>query len=138
MPGRLLRLGGVGVPVQYERPAAGVSHHIPGVYATLMHAQVRLELDGVAVPDPRRFLDAGDLSTEQRLAWQWLLAEGNYRVEREVEARLAAGEPFDCPRWRFGGRAIPRDPSWPGWLSDPGVWMVRVHSDDTVAPADLI
>ncbi len=134
MPGMLLRLGGVVVPVQSERPASDGRVHIPGVYEVLMPGYVRGELEGSVLPDPRLRLGAtGDAVA----VWDWLKAEGEWRIDAVARERAEIGASYEVPRWLFGGHSVPCDDSWPAWLRDHqmGVRTVRVCADDTVLPA---
>lgn len=112
--------------------SGGARFHIAGVYEKLLTggSRNRYRLD------PRLYLFRGEsLSAADQPVWGWLRAEARWRAERDLAERLAAGEPFEVSRWRFGGRSVPRADSWPAWLQ-PGsdVRSVRVFADDTIEP----
>jgi hypothetical protein len=106
---------------------------IPGVYEKLLAG--RCMCGSPCRSDPR--LGLQDLTPELRTQWEWLKAQCLWEAEQDRAARLAAGAPFEVPRWYFGGHSIPRDDSWPAWLRSPysNVKRVRVFPDDTIAPA---
>ena len=113
--------------------SGGGRFHIPGCYEKLMTGGSRYRRGPLL--DPR--VGLRDMSQLERDVWDWLQAEAGWRLRQAVAARIAAGEPFEVPRIRFGGYSIPRQDSWPAWLR-PGsdVRTVRVFADDTIAPAD--
>ncbi len=103
--------------------------HIDGVYEKLLTGRCRERRQ----LDPR--LELWDMSPLERDVWSWLRAERVWQAEGDLAERLAVGEPFELPRWYFGGRSIPRDDSWPVWLRPcSDVKTVRVFADDRVLP----
>ena len=69
------------------------------------------------------------LTAEQRALFEWLTAQCAWEAQQDRAERLAVGEPFEVPRWYFGGRSIPRQDGWPAWLRDH---FGGVHADDTI------
>jgi hypothetical protein len=107
----------------------GAPFRIPGCYEKLLAGGCRERRR----LDPR--LELVDMSQGEREVWDWLRAERVWQAQQDLAERLASGEPFELPRWYFGGHSIPRQDSWPAWLR-PGssVRSVRVFPDDTIEP----
>ena len=105
--------------------SGGASFHIPGVYEKLLGGRCRCGFH--CRSDPRLGLQG--LTAEQRALFEWLTAQCAWEAQQDRAERLAVGEPFEVPRWYFGGRSIPRQDGWPAWLRDH---FGGVHADDTI------
>jgi hypothetical protein len=121
--------------------SGGARFRVPGCYEKLLAGGCRCFRDRVPCRsdirlDPRIRSSMADPLTEEIALFDWLRAQCAWEAGQDRAERLAAGEPFEVPRYRFGGHSIPRDDGWPAWLLDhfEGVRSVRVYADDTVAP----
>ena len=116
------------MPAQSDLPER--SSRLPGVYEKLLAGACRCGFP--CRSEPRLRLQ--QLSAEQQAMLGWFAAQCAWEAEQDRAERLAVGEPIVVPRWKFGGRSVPRDDSWPAWLRDRDVKTIRVFSDDRVVP----
>lgn len=114
--------------IQHEIPEE--SFKIEGVYEGVIAGFCRRRCQPFCHRDPRFRLQ--ELSDEKQAIWDWLQAECSWESGLDRAERLAAGEPFEVPRYMVGGNRYPLERDHP--LRSRSVKKLHVFSDDSVQP----